>query len=135
MVNPAEGTILKVTISAVLTAVAQITDLDGPSGEVGTAETTHLTSGQHKTFRPTLTDGGEVSGTLLYDPGDATHTFLFGLLGTPATPVWNMVFNDADDTAFAFAGILTKFSPTGIKVEENLQATFSIKVSGAVTVS
>lgn len=132
---PAYGTVLKVTISAVLTAIGQVLSLDGPSTEVETVETTHLTSGQWRRFRPNLTDGGEVSGEVELDPGGTTHAFLLGLLGTPATPVWNMVFVDGTATVFSFAGILTKFAPTGIEVGANLTASFTIKVDGEVTIS
>lgn len=133
--NPAKGTLLKATISSVLTTVAQRLSLDGPSMEVGQAETTDLDSGAWKTYRPTIADGGEVSGTLLYDPADTTHAFLFTQIGAPTVIVWNIVFADAAPTTFSFSGFLTKLAPTGIEVEANLEAEFAIKVTGAVTKS
>lgn len=132
--NPALGTLLKLSIASVLTTVGLDLSLDGPSMEVGTRETTYLGSAA-KTFKPTIPDGGEVSGTLLYDPQEPSHLAMFNLIWAPALSSWSMVFQDVGPTTFAFQGILTKFSPTGIEVESNLEAEFTIKVSGVVTES
>ena len=131
-VNPALGTLLKVTISSTLTTVAQRVKLDGPELTVGTAETTNLDS-TVKTYRPTIPDSGKISGTLQYDPQDSTHSFLFGLYSTPATNAMALVFADTGPTTFTFTGILTKLKPTGIEVESNLEAEFEIQITGAVT--
>lgn len=131
-VNPGNGTLLQCTISAVLTTVAQRVKLDGPELTVGTAETTNLDS-TVKTYRPTIPDSGKISGTLQYDPQDATHLFLFGLYSSPATNAMAMVFSDVGPTTFSFTGILTKLKPTGMEVESNLEAEFEIQITGAVT--
>jgi hypothetical protein len=116
------------------TTIAQRLSLDGPEMEVGTVETTHLDSAA-KTFRATLPDGGEMSGTLEYDPQDAGHVVLFNLIWSP-TPngdLWNLVFSD--NSIANFTGILTGFKPTGMEVEERLQAEFKIKVSGVIVLT
>lgn len=130
--QPAKGTILQLSISSTYTTVAQNVSLDGPDSEVGTRDTTHLLS-TAKTFAPTIPDGGTVSGTLLYDPRDTTHDALFGLIWAPAVSLWKLTFADTGQTTFAFNGILTKLTPTGIEVEANLEASFEIKVSGVIT--
>lgn len=133
-VIPGHGTLLKITISSVLTNVAQRVTIDGPEMSVGTAETTNLDS-TWKTYRPTIPDGGTLSGTLQYDPNDASHEFLFTMISSPpqAGVVMNLVFKDT--TVAAFTGILTKLKPTGMEVEENLEAEFEIKVSGPITIT
>ncbi len=131
-VNPGKGTLLKATISTVLTTIAQRVSIDGPEWTVGTAETTNLDSA-NKTYRPTLPDPGKVTGTLEFDPQDPTHLFLIGCMTTPVVVVWNLVFEDADNTVFSFSGFLTKLKPTGMEVESNLEAEFEIQLTGAIT--
>jgi hypothetical protein len=133
-VIPGLGTLLKATITSVLTTVAQRVSIDGPEMSVGTAETTNLDS-TWKTFRPTLPDGGTLSGTLQYDPKDASHAFLFTLISSPSQTgnVMNLVFKDG--TIAAFTGILTKLKPTGMEVEGNLEAEFEIKVTGDIVIT
>lgn len=133
-VNPGKGTLLKVKISSVLTTVAQRVSIDGPELEVGTAETTNLDSAK-KTYRPTISDPGTLSGTLQYDPHDPTHLYLFGLWDTPVLAEWQLVFADTDATTADFDGVLTKLKPTGMEVDGNLEAEFEIKLSGDVELS
>lgn len=131
-VVPGKGTLLQVSISSVFTTVAQRVSLDGPDRSVGTAETTTLDS-TAKTFRATIVDNGTVGGKLYFDPQDATHLYLIGLVDTPGMASWKLTVPDADATVFAFSGILTKLKMTGMEVEGNLEAEFEIKISGAVT--
>jgi hypothetical protein len=133
-VIPGLGTLLKVTITSVLTAVGQRVSIDGPEMSVGTAETTNLDSAW-KTFRPTIPDGGTLSGTLQYDPKDTGHTFLFTLISSPPQGGNAMTLDFEDGSIAAFTGILTKLKPTGMEVEGNVEAEFEIKVSGAITIT
>ena len=141
VVNPARGTVLSQgTLSGSTwsyTAVALITKLSGPKQKVGTRETTILTS-TSKTIAatiPDLTDG--VSGTLLLDPQSTTHLALQTLVNSPPlAPInWTIVFNDATNgpTTATFAGVLTEFSVGDIEVEGNLEADFTIAISGLIT--
>jgi hypothetical protein len=129
--NPGLGTILQLSISSTYTNVAQRVSLDGPELAVGTANTTDL-DGTVETYRPTLPDSGELSGTLYYDPQDSTHSALFSAVTAPSQTLnlWKLKFTDAAASILAFSGILTKFKPTGMTKDGNLSADFSIKVSG-----
>lgn len=129
------GTILKATISSTLTPVAQNVTLDGPSAEVVSIATSHLTTGQTDTFRPGTTDPGEISGTCWRDPADTTHVWIEGQLWAPTTVVWNLVFNTSPTKTASFSGFVTKFANTGIERNKNLEAAFSIKLTGPVTIS
>ena len=137
IVNPAKGTLFKHGTpysSPVYTTVAQIVSLDGPEREVGTRETTIITS-TVKTYAPTIPDNGEVTGKLLYDPKGTTHAVLETLIATPSLEKWEFLLPDTTGTTLAFDGILTKFAPTGLEVEANLEADFTVKVSGPVVLT
>jgi uncharacterized membrane protein len=101
--------------------------------EQGTRETTHLGTTTWKTFAGTISDAGEVSATILFDPADSTHAALITAVTTTVPFIWNIVFNDTGAAVFAFSGILTKFATTGMEVEANLEAEITIKLTGAVT--
>ena len=134
-VNPGKGTLLQYGTGVspyTYVTIAQRVSIDGPEIEVGTADTTTLDSST-KTSRPTLPDGGELSGTLFYDPQDTTHLFLFNLLATPAITPFQLVFADTAGTKWTFMAILTKFKPNGMEVESNLGADFTIKLNGVPT--
>jgi hypothetical protein len=133
VVNPALGTILKATIGSSLTALAQVLSIDGPSMEQGTRETTHLGTVSWKTFAGTISDGGEISATILFDPADSTHAAMITAITTTVAFVWNLIFADTGAGTFSFSGILTKFATTGMEVEANLEAQITIKITGAVT--
>ncbi|WP_422923748.1 hypothetical protein [Singulisphaera sp. PoT] len=131
--NPGLGTKLKHGVAGtppVYSEIAQVSKISGPGGEVGTRETTDLDS-TAKEYEPTLYDGGEISFTVYYDP--VMHALLFTLWTTPSKELWQLVFNDSVHTTFSFKAILTKFSPTGMEVEGNLEAEITIKISGPVT--
>lgn len=136
-----KGTLLQHGVGTgpvVWTTLAQRVEIDGPEMEVGTRETTHLDSAA-RTFGATILDTGEVSMTLDYDPGEPTHTLLTGLLTGQTVEQWQTVDTDvitggvAAGSTIAFLGILTKFKPTGMTVDDNLQAEVSIKGSGVPT--
>lgn len=138
VVNAAFGTTIAHGVTGTYTALLQVVSLDGPSSEMGTRETTHLTSANSaKTYAKTLFDGGEVSGQLEIDPKGDTHSVWLALFysNTQVTngEQWQMTFVDAGVSKATFLGILTKFNVTGVEMEANLLADFTIKISGVVT--
>ena len=127
-INPGKGTLLAHGISSVYTTVGQRVSLEGPEMEVGKADTTHLDS-TNKTSRPTIADPGEMSGKLWYDPQDTVHKLLFNLIGTPTnTEQFKLTFADASPTVWTFDAWLSKFKPTGMEVESNLEADFTLQL-------
>lgn len=134
-VYPALGTILsvdKLGTGVTFTTIDQVLSIDGPSNEVGSAETTHLLSAR-KTYRPTLPDGGELSFELEYDPSDtAGHAYLRGLADAPAILTWRVSYPTSPVIHDTFEGFLTKFGTSAGGPEENLTASATIKVTGAV---
>jgi hypothetical protein len=94
------------------------------------AKGTHLKHGISAVY----TSVALITSKCLFDPKGATQAILLGLIQTPTSDVqWQMLFADVAPSTATFLGILTKFNPTGIEVEKNLEAEFSIKVSGPVT--
>lgn len=134
--NPAHNTTLShysgIAVNGSFVAIGLIVSIDGPGREVGTRDTTVLTSSV-ETCAPTIVHNGEVSGKLLWDPKSTDQLPLETAIGTPSLDSWKITLADNAATTGSFSGVLTGFAPTGIEVESNLESTFKIKVSGAIT--
>jgi hypothetical protein len=134
-VNIGQGTVLSMTISTTLTAIAQVLEISGPEVTVGAKETTNLAS-TVKTYRAQLPDSGKVTFSIQYDPASTTHTALTTAVNTfPQAAVnWKMLFNTVAGTdAAAFSAFITKFAPKGMNTEDNLEADLELQVTGLVT--
>lgn len=131
---PGQGTILKTTIANNATAIVQVVEIDGPTAEVGTIETTNLADVVKK-YRAQLPDPGEITATIQYDPNTNTHQTLTTMWGTwPQQLVtWNVVWPTTNNSNAAFSAVLTKFSPKGMNEDDNLEADISLKLSGLIT--
>lgn len=132
VVQPAGGTTLgcDFTTPATYVVIGNILSIAGPEGEVGTVDTTVLTS-TAKTFRPTLLDPGELTFELDFDPTDsATHQKLTALAITPAIHGWQITYATTPPKTCTVQGMLTKFAPNAGGVEENLTASVTVKCSG-----
>jgi hypothetical protein len=135
---PALGTTLKVDKTggtSPTTQVGQILSIDGPSSEVGSVETTNLSS-TWKQYRPTLPDGGEVSMEIEYDPTDtgtgSSHGFLKTIAGTPAKYTWVVTYPTTPACTDTFVAFLTKLGRSAGGAEENLTSSFTLKIDGTV---
>ena len=140
VVNPALGTVFAHGVAGsppTYTAISQITSIDGPESEMGTVETTNLSS-TAKTYRKTLFDGNEVSIEMEFDPKSDTHVLLTGLFfgntQLSAGELWQVEFADATNgpSKASFTAIITKLGPSGIEPESNLMANMTVKISGLV---
>ena len=139
---PAIGTTIAVDTNSpptgAYTLIGQVKSIKGAGGgEVGERETTTLSS-TVKTFAPTIPDNGECSFELNLDPTDVTHQFLQTKKETPpASGFYNW------KVAFAVTGTTsTKVFPGFVKTidgadadgpDDNLSATVTVRVTGAVT--
>jgi hypothetical protein len=115
--------------------IGQIVALDRSGLEAGMVETTdNATSAGMRTYQWSgLTEPGTVSGTLLYDPDTAVHTDMEADLKAGTAAVYHIVYPDAAVVADdAFTATPTKFDITG-SVGERVEATFELKISGAIT--
>ncbi len=115
------------------TVIAQLKDVSF-GWEVGTVETTNLSSSS-KEYLETIPGGSELSATIQYDPDEATHQTLTGLINSPATAFWKVTTTDATPATYSFAGILTKFDISGMESESVVEASISIQPTGALTIA
>lgn len=137
---PGYGTLLKKGDGASPTetfgTVVEVTELNLPEITLKTEDATSHDSGGWEEVIGTLLSGGEISGKVNWRATDPTHDETTGILGTILNRTkanWKMVLPGSIKT-FSFAGLLTKFKGLA-PVDGKLEAEFTIKISGAVTVS
>lgn len=125
--------------------VAQITELDGPDGEMGTREITTLDSAA-KEFAASLFDGGTISGKGFYDPTLDGHKTFSGLILNPSTIALSnggltgavggavpmkMVLPTTTKVCYMTA-VPTKWTPGGFTPEGSQTMDFAAKISGPI---
>lgn len=117
------------------TAIAQVEDINGIALALDTAETTHHASAA-KEFVATVIDGGEVSLSIVWDPGEATHKNASGGLSYQLLQKilrnFKLVFPDVANSVISFAGFVVGFEPEA-PVKGALKAKLKIRVSGLPT--
>ena len=135
-VIPTLGTVLAVSTDggSSYTNVAQVESLDGPGLGVRFVDSTNLDSTDAEKIVTGLREGRPCSGSIQYDPEDASHAILIGLYTTPAIASWRLTFVNASASTLTFSGILEGFEPTGIEVDGKLMADFNIEITGQIVV-
>lgn len=125
-----KGTVYKQTISASLTAVAQVISLDESGCAAETFDSTTLDGGVHKTYAHTgYSEPGELSGELFYDPALSGHKFFATLITTPVTNAQQIVFADTGVTTKSFTGVGMEWGYT-VDMGNGLKAKFKTKITG-----
>jgi hypothetical protein len=128
-----KGTVLQQTISAALTDIAQLTDID-LSGE-GTSgwDSTTLDGGVYETEDLTgYANGGTVKVGLLFDPALAGHQALVATISTPATCVYKLKYSDSGPSSLTYTAASASLDQK-IVMKDGLRATFTMKRTGAPT--
>lgn len=133
---PGKGTLLQVALSSTASynTVSQVQNIEGPSAEMGTREITHLASFARE-FAPTIVNGGTVTAGIIYDPTNAGQMMIQSAVhttGVPTSLAWRVVFSTTTKF-FAFEGVPTQFSISGITVDDTVMANVGIQVSGVTT--
>jgi hypothetical protein len=116
--------------------IVEVTELNLPEITLSTEDATSHDSNGWMEVIGTLLDGGEISGKINWRPTHATHDETTGVLSAimnRSKKNWQMVL-PTSLKAFAFAGLLTKFKGLA-PVDGKLEAEFTIKTSGAVTIA
>lgn len=126
------GTVLKVKVATVLTAIPGIESIEGPTSTVGEDEVTNLDSDM-RYYRPTLLDSGEINWEMQFDGSNATHTVLEGLRDSPAVTDFALEFEDG--TTYSFSGFLSEMSFGQMTPEEHVIASCKVRVSGPIAKS
>lgn len=131
-----KGTVIKQTISASLTAVAQITEFSHDGAESETYDATTLdTSGAGKEYSQTgYSEGGNFAFGIFYDPALAGHQAITDLVTTPASCVWDITTTDAGPATMAFTSAGVGFGFTGA-MNDGLKADVSLKLTGLMSYS
>jgi predicted secreted protein len=120
------------TGSGSFTAVANVTDISGPSRSRESIEVTaHDSPDKYREFIKGLKDGGEVELTLNYDPANATHTALDADFEEDALRDYQVVLlpGEADEHTWDFSGLLTDLGEE-YPTEGQMERTATFKISG-----
>jgi hypothetical protein len=153
MASKAQGMTFEYSVDggSTFTAVGSIVDLTVPTISKDAIEITNHGGNGYRDFTGGLIDGGETVVVVNYDArdtgaaGTAGHHDLRDLANTVFETTTNKTFkisfpdsdsdaSVADELQFSFAGIVTGFE-MATPVDGVLQATFTIKVSGTVTIT
>lgn len=91
-----KGTVLKMTISSVLTAIPGIVSIDksGEGGESMDVRALDSSAGLPKAATG-FVNPPEIGGELLYDAANAVHVAMKSLMRTPANNVITLTYTDA----------------------------------------
>jgi len=128
-----KGAALQLSIASVFTTIAQMRSFNGPDAEVQTFDGTALDSGVGMEHYPTgYVEGGNVNGSLFFDPVAATLQALTDLKTAPAISLWKEKWSDTALTEWPFSGILTRVNPKA-EVNQGLMADINVKLTGIPT--
>lgn len=131
-VQPGEGTLLMVKISAAYVKVAQVFEVDGPEWLVEAIDRTALDTGFILTRPSKFPEPGKISLKVWYDPNDTNTQAMFVTDATTPGAVqdYQLQVND-DNTTHAtvgFSAFLTSFKITGVKPKSsNLEADIELQ--------
>lgn len=128
-----KGTVLQQTISAALTDVAQITDID-LSGEGSLDyDSTTLDGAVYETKELTgYSAAGTVKAGLFFDPALAGHAAIVALITTPATCVWKIKYSDAGPSSLTYTSAGVTLDQK-IAMKDGVKATLTMNRTGAPT--
>lgn len=128
-----KGTVLQQTISASLTDVAQITDID-LSGEGSLDyDSTTLDGAVYETKELTgYSAAGTVKAGLFFDPALAGHAAIVALITTPATCVWKIKYSDAGPSSLTYTSAGVTLDQK-IAMKDGVKATLTMNRTGAPT--
>ena len=135
-VYPGEGSMLEVSLDGTAyTEVTQLVSVD-PFDYSNEAVDLPGLARISKTNRPgKQPDYGNLSFSILYDPADASHIIIDGMLADPVESFWRFTDTETSPTTWIGSGTLTKFAITGIAEEENMGADVEVKLSGPMVKS
>jgi len=116
----------------VFTSVAEVVSITPPSFSRESVDFTHMTSADdYMEFKAGMKDGGEVSFEGRWLPDNATHddsTGVMSLFEAGSVDNWKVTFPDGSD--ITFAGFITAFQPSIGRVNDPVNMSVTLKVSG-----
>jgi len=116
-----------------LNAVAGLTSIGGIAKTADTLDTTTLDSdGGYRTFTGGFKDGGEVSLSGFFEPGDTGQMAMDAAFEAGEALAFQIIFPVSLGASWSFQGVVTAFS-TGAELEELVSFEATVKVSGKPT--
>lgn len=130
-----KGTVLKMTIASVLTAIPGIISLDksGEKGESTPIRALDSSAGLPKT-QTGFVEPPTISGTLLLDRANPVHVAMYAYMRTPANNVLNLVYTDTGPVTEAWTAV-TLGMDDSFEGSKAVECKFSFELTGTATVS
>lgn len=130
-----KGTVLKMTIASVLTAIPGIITLDktGEKGESTDIRALDSAAGLPKT-QTGFVAPPTINGTMLLDRANAVHVAMYALMRAPANNVLNLVYTDTGPVTEAWTSVTLGMDET-IDGTKAVECKFSWELTGTATVS
>ena len=126
-----KGTIIQHTISASLTAIAQVTSIEFSGSKSKTFDSTALDSGVFGARDLTgYSDPGTVSLELFFDSALAGHQFITDLITVPAKNAMNLTYANSQVQPWSACGVEFGVS---IVMDDGVKGNATYEVDGAMT--
>lgn len=125
------------TGSGSFVAIANVSDIGGPERSREAIEVTaHDSPDKYREFIKGLKDGGEVTLTLNYDPGSATHSALDADFEEDALRDYQVVLlpGDADEHTWDFSALISGLGDA-FPIDDKMEREATFKISGKPTLT
>ncbi|MFI6334129.1 phage tail tube protein [Streptomyces sp. NPDC050535] len=112
--------------------IANVSDLSGPSRQREAIEVTaHDSPDKYREFIKGLKDGGEVSATINFDPGETTHLALDADFEEDDLRAYQIVAlpGDADELTCQFNALITDLGDS-YPIDDKMSREVTFKISG-----
>ena len=118
--------------------ISEVLDISGPGFSLNTADaTSHDSTGGWNELIGTILQGGQVTFTLNWQPGHATHSYAAGLLGDMVARTlrnFQLVIPTASPTTWSFSALVTGFPPS-LPVDGKQTVAVTLSLSGQPTLA
>lgn len=113
-----------------LNSIAELSSVSGLELSADTIETTNLDSGGWRQFIQGVKDGGEVSISGYFNPGDTNgQKAIYDAFGTGTVTAFKIAFPSTLGAEWQFSGIVTGVT-TGAEMEDTVTFEATLKVTG-----
>ena len=119
---------------AAFTAIPEVSSIQGPGGQASVIDVSDLDSTAREK-RMGLQDEGQLTFVINYLPNNAVHTELRTAKANRTLKSWELTFTDSPASTWTFDGFVLGFALQNIAVDGVPQASITVEVSGAITVT